>query len=196
MGLVCANTRTGDAAEQRVPARAPPIYSLLRRRPLLFHKPTCSPFLMFHFYYPSMYVEDSSIDSMSYMYMMCVCVCVYVCACGSYRNRYGWWIHRWSWHQNRVHCKHSAAKSSAKLHRAQLEDAEVPITFTEGGLDGFLCVLSPPGCLAMGFPSLGASVCTVRDRNTERERKKKQTEINGLAHHHWLSCSFAFMFRV
>lgn len=62
-----------------------------------------------------------------------------------------------------------------------MAEAEPLITFTEGGLEGFSYTLSPAGCLEMGFPSLGASVCAVRDRQgqTEREREK----INGLAHH-------------
>lgn len=85
-------------------------------------------------------------------------------------------IHRGGWHQNRVHCKQSAAKRSARLQgRAQLADGEPPITFTEGGLEGFSCGLSPPGRLPMGFPSLEASVCATRDRTrqTERERKRE-----------------------
>jgi len=79
-----------------------------------------------------------------------------------------WGIHRRCWNQNRVHCRQSAAKSSARLHsRAQLEVAEPPITFTEGGLEGFSRGLSPPGCLPKGFPPLEA-VCAVRDRNREK----------------------------
>lgn len=89
-------------------------------------------------------------------------------------------VHRGRRHQFRVHCRQSAAKSSARLQgRAQLSDCEPPITFTEGGLEGFSCGL--PGCLSMDFPSLEVSVCAVRDRERGRE---KQTEMNGLAHHH------------
>lgn len=98
----------------------------------------------------------------------------------------GGWIHRRCWHQNRVHCKQSAAKSSARLQgRAQLADGEPPLTLTEGGLEGFSCGLSLPGGLPMDFPSLEASVCAVRDRSGLKERgeERNRQEINGLAHH-------------
>ena len=97
-------------------------------------------------------------------------ICIWygcLCACTCFFSRgAGLRIHGGCRHQNRVNCKHSAAKSSARLQgRAQLADGEPPITFTEGGLEGFSRALSPPGFLATGFPSLGASVCAVRDRN-------------------------------
>lgn len=87
----------------------------------------------------------------------------------------GWRIHRGSCHQNRVHCKQSAAKSSARLQgRAQLADGEPPITFTEGGLEGFSYALSPPGCPAMGFPLLKVSVCAVREGQRERREDRNR----------------------
>lgn len=67
--------------------------------------------------------------------------------------------------QNRVHCEHKPASSSARLQcLAQLPVAEPLINFTKGGLAEFSCVLSTPGCLTTGFRSLGAWVCAVRHK--------------------------------
>lgn len=144
-----------------LPLREPPLESTVSYNGVLF---SSTPRLVFRFlfFHPSMHVEDSSRDTMSDMYMIWVPVCVYVV----FSRGAGLRIHGGCWHQNRVNCKHSAAKSSARLQgRAQLADGEPPITFTGGGLEGFSRALSPPGFLATGFPSLGASVCAVRDRN-------------------------------
>lgn len=74
-------------------------------------------------------------------------------------------IHRGHWHQNRVHCRQSAAKSSARLQgRGQLADGKPPITLTEGGLEGVSRGRSLPGCLPLDFPSLERSGCAVGDR--------------------------------
>lgn len=156
MRLACAHTHTG--AGLQVAARGPRLQSPTTLSSSLPHLA-----LLFHHYHPFKYVEDRSKGTMRDMYMMWVSLCMYVVPKGGRGRR---WIHRGRWHQNRVHCKQSAAKSSARLQgRAQLADAEPPITFTGGGLEGFSCGLSPPGCLPMGFPSLEASVCAVRNRN-------------------------------
>lgn len=80
--------------------------------------------------------------------------------------------------QNRVHCEHMPASSSARLQcLAQMPVAEPLINFTKGGLAEFPCVLSTPGCLTTGFRSLGAWVCAARDT---KERGIKNTEINDI----------------